>query len=115
MTQLLHIVTFSINGGLRRDDLRVAEAAALSRDHPQHISEILGWWCGFDTSTRADAWDFACVGQFASAETLERFHRHPHHQAGARAWRRLATWKVVDLEIEVGQSEASPLTNLVEG
>lgn len=97
---IIHVVVFKFLNGISWDDPRALQAERISLSHPQHISEILGWTAGRNSSSRPDAYDFGAIGHFANRDALRRYMIHPHHQRGVNAWGDLSTWIVVDIEQE---------------
>ncbi|MFG1643792.1 Dabb family protein [Amycolatopsis sp. NPDC049252] len=93
-----HIVCFRFKPGVTWDDPRAAEAEKITREHPDHITEIRSWSVGRNTTVRTIAYDFALVGRFHDREALERYMVHPDHRRGVRAWSELSTWVAVDLD-----------------
>jgi hypothetical protein len=93
-----HIVLFTLNEGVTRQDPRVAAAAELSKSHGGHITDILTWTTGFDVGRRGISADFAVSGTFADMGAVARYLDHPHHRLGVAAWSPLATWAVIDLD-----------------
>jgi hypothetical protein len=93
-----HIVCFRFLPGITWADPRAEAAERISREHPQHIAEILSWTVGRNTTSREVAHDFAVIGHFEDRAALERYQTHPDHQRGVRAWTELSTWVVVDLD-----------------
>ena len=95
-----HLVVFSFRAGISWDDPRSRAAELLTLEHPKNIPEIVTWFAGRNVTPRPDAGDFAVAGLFLDRAALQRYLVHPHHQLGVRAWRELATWAVVDLQVE---------------
>ncbi|MGJ7908017.1 Dabb family protein [Actinopolyspora sp. H202] len=93
-----HIVLFTLNANLTREDPRVLAAAEFSESHREHIPEILTWWTGFDTSCRQISADFAVIGTFRDMSAVDRYLDHPHHREGVATWSALASWTVIDLD-----------------
>ncbi len=97
---ITHLVLFKLEPGHLLTDAAVRRAIGTTAEHPGHIDQIRGWLHGPNTARRAQAeHDYALVAQFDDAHGLERFLQHPHHKAGAEAWRAVATWSVVDLDM----------------
>ncbi|MFI2259779.1 Dabb family protein [Streptomyces tubercidicus] len=96
---LRHVVLFKLSPGVDWDDPRAQRAEVATRNHPQHIAEILSWECGRNTADRPIAYDFALCGTFSDADAVNRYLRHPDHVSGVDLWRAIATWVVVDYEV----------------
>lgn len=95
-----HLVLFSLRAGVSWDDPRAGHAERITAEHPARIREILAWSSGRNITPRPEACDFAVAGLFLDRAALDRYLAHPHHRLGVRAWRELATWSVVDLDID---------------
>ena len=96
-SQLTHVVAFTLNPDVSRDDPRAQVAAAITAGHPATIPEIATWACGWDTSRRPDSADFLVVSTFDTAGDYDVFQVHPDHQRGKNAWKQIATWTVADI------------------
>jgi len=95
-----HTVLFKFRPGISWEDPRVERAEQITRALPIHIPEIKNWWVGRNIAKRENAYDLVLQGDFADQEALARYLTHPEHQRGVAAWRELATWVVVDAEID---------------
>ena len=93
-----HIVLFTLNPDVSREDPRVLAAAELSESHREHVPDILTWWTGFDAGRREISADFAVIGTFTDMSAVARYLDHPHHRQGVVAWSALASWTVIDLD-----------------
>jgi hypothetical protein len=91
-----HLVLFKFHDGIDWTDARAQQAEQVTRGHPAHIPEILGWEVGRNVSDRSQAYDFALIGTFADQTAVTRYLCHQDHQRGVRMWRDIATWVVAD-------------------
>ncbi|CAM3595690.1 Dabb family protein [Dermacoccus barathri] len=96
-SQLTHVVAFTLNPDVSRDDPRAQVAAAITGGHPATIPEIATWVCGWDTGRRPDSADFLVVSTFDTPGDYDIFQVHPDHQRGKNAWKQIATWAVADI------------------
>jgi hypothetical protein len=91
-----HLVLFKLNDGVGKDDERaVAGAEAFSKLGPV-IPELREWECGWNTTVRDIAYDFAINSLVDDREALAAYLGHPAHQAAAGLWREFATWVIAD-------------------
>jgi hypothetical protein len=93
-----HLVLFKLNDGVGRDDPRVVEGDAAFRALGGIVDDLRFWECGWNTSDRPIAYDFAINSAVEDADALKRYLEHPAHQAGVALWREFATWVVADYE-----------------
>jgi len=96
---LMHIVMFTLRNPWNWSSPEALNAERATRAHPNHISEIKGWSCGRNTTTRDIAADFVVIGLFKNREDLNSYIIHPDHQRGVIKWKLIADWKVVDIEL----------------
>ncbi|ELN4740961.1 Dabb family protein [Pseudomonas aeruginosa] len=108
---ILHLVFFKFHEPFQWCDDEVIDAEASTRQHPLHIREILGWACGRNISPRNRAVDFAVMGLFDNQDALSAFLIHPNHQQGVSKWQKIASWQVVDLDIESDTTKFFGLIN----
>ncbi|KTT63275.1 stress responsive protein [Pseudomonas oryzihabitans] len=97
---ILHLVFFKFYEPFHWCDDEVIDAEASTRQHPLYIKEILGWACGRNVSSRNRAMDFAVMGLFESQDSLSEFLVHPDHKKGVSKWQKVASWQVVDIDVE---------------
>ena len=109
---ILHLVFFKFHEPFQWCDSEVLEAEAATRGHPHRISEIAGWACGRNISVRKRAMDFVVMGLFESQEELSSFLIHPDHQDGVLMWQKIASWQVVDIDIN---SDTTQWSGLLDG
>ncbi|AUG78366.1 hypothetical protein CFP65_3576 [Kitasatospora sp. MMS16-BH015] len=94
-----HLVLFKLNDGVAKDDERaVAGAKAFDELGPQ-IPELREWECGWNTSERDIAYDYAVNSLVEDGAALQAYINHPAHQAAAGQWREFATWVIADIEV----------------
>ncbi|QBC45099.1 Dabb family protein [Iodobacter fluviatilis] len=96
---ILHLVLFKFHESFKWSDIEIIDAETTTRQHPSHISEILGWACGRNISSRIQAADFMVMGLFENQETLSAFIIHPNHHQGVLKWQKLSSWQVIDIDI----------------
>ncbi|MFF3909514.1 Dabb family protein [Streptomyces sp. NPDC001848] len=92
---------FKFKDGVSWSDFRAQEAEAATRQHPQHIPDIVNWQCGRNVADRLVAHDFALIGDFADRDAVARYLVHPDHVRGVELWRAIADWVVVDFEVDL--------------
>jgi hypothetical protein len=74
-----HVVMFRFAPGTTAEQReRIAEEL---RRLPAAIPEIAAYTVGTDAGLAEGNWDFAVVGDFASAEDWQAYRDHPAHQA----------------------------------
>ena len=112
---IFHLVAFKLNSSLQWCDKEVIEAEAATREHPKHISEIRGWLCARNISPREQAMDFVVMGLFENQEDLSAYLIHPKHQQGVQKWKKIANWKVVDIELGSDTTRFFGLLNALVG
>ena len=76
---LNHIVMMKFNPGVA--DARIRQLEHALDDLPNRIVEIQTYEFGPDVLHTDRSWDFALVSGFANLEALQRYQRHPAHQA----------------------------------
>lgn len=108
---ILHLVFFKFSEPFQWCDDEVIEAESSTRQHPLHISEILGWTCGRNISSRKQAMDFLVIGLFENQEALSAFIIHPNHQQGVLKWQKIASWNVLDVELDSDTTKFAGLLN----
>ncbi|MHB0774481.1 Dabb family protein [Halomonas sp. WWR20] len=108
---ILHLVVFKLNSPFQWCDDEVADAEASTREHPNHINEIRGWFCARNISPREQAMDFVVMGLFESLEDLSAYLSHSDHQQGVRKWKKIANWKVVDIDLGSDMTRCFGLLN----
>ncbi|GJF29143.1 Dabb family protein [Kitasatospora sp. NBC_01539] len=94
-----HLVLFKLVDGVSPEDPRaVAGAAAFAALGPQ-IPELREWECGWNTTVRDIAHDYAINSLVEDRDALQAYLTHPAHQAAAGQWREFATWVIADIEV----------------
>ena len=76
---LNHIVLMKFKPGVA--DARIRQLESTLDDLPNHIIEIQTYEFGQDVLHTDRSWDFALVSGFANLEAMQRYQRHPAHQA----------------------------------
>ena len=109
---ILHLVFFKFIEPYQWGDEEVIDAESTTHQHPLYIDESLGWACGRNISERAQAMDFVVMGLFENHTQLSAYLIHPDHMRGVEKWRRIATWSVVDVEVD---SQTSSFAGLLAG
>lgn len=109
---ILHLVFFKCIEPYQWGDEEVIDAELTTRQHPLHIDEIRGWACGRNISERAQAMDFVVMGLFEDHAKLSAYLIHQDHMRGVDKWQRIATWSVVDIEVD---SQTSSFAGLLAG
>lgn len=99
---ILHLVLFKFKGGFSWQSPIAVGAEAKSKDHPAHIKEILTWLTGRDISRRDVAADFIIAGLFKDQAALQSYLVHADHMEGVVLWREIATWQVIDIDMDAG-------------
>jgi hypothetical protein len=110
---ILHIVTFSFKEYWSWSSLEVIEAEKRTRNHPSHINQIKGWICGRNITNRSIASDFVVVGLFTNRKDLDEYLVHHDHREGVTKWKEVATWNVVDIDLEEDSSQITGALGLV--
>lgn len=93
-----HLVLFKLNEGVRRDEERVAAGARAFAELGDSIPEVASWECGWNVTDRPIAYDFAINSSVEDTGALQRYLKHPAHQAAVAPWSEFATWVVADYE-----------------
>jgi hypothetical protein len=93
-----HLVLFKLNEGVERDDPRAVAGAEAFFALGGRIEELHFWECGWNTTERPIAYDFAINSAVEDREALKRYLEHPAHQAAAAQWREFATWVIADYD-----------------
>ncbi|SHO58671.1 Dabb family protein [Vibrio quintilis] len=96
---ILHIVLFQFRTPWNWSARQAQEAELVTQNHPTHIDEIKGWFCGRNMTIRDIAADFVVLGLFNNTDELQSYIMHPDHQQGVKQWQALADWQVVDVEL----------------
>lgn len=96
---ILHLVIFKLNSPFQWCDDEVIDAEASTHQHPKHIKEISGWFCARNISFREQAMDFVVMGLFENQDDLSAYLIHPDHQQSVQKWRKIANWKVMDIDL----------------
>ncbi|AXI78746.1 Dabb family protein [Peterkaempfera bronchialis] len=95
-----HLVLFKLNDGVDREgDERVAAGAKAFEELGALIPELREWECGWNTTTRDIAYDFAINSLVDDRDALKAYLSHPAHQAAAAQWSEFATWVIADIEV----------------
>ncbi len=95
-----HLVLFKLNDGVDREaDERVATGVKAFQELGGRIPELREWECGWNTTARDIAYDFAINSLVDDREALGAYVSHPAHQAAAAQWREFATWVIADIEV----------------
>jgi hypothetical protein len=93
-----HLVLFKLNEGVGHDDPRAVAGAEAFFALGEQIEELRFWECGWNTTDRPIAYDFAINSAVEDRDALKRYLEHPDHQAAAAQWREFATWVIADYE-----------------
>jgi Stress responsive A/B Barrel Domain. len=95
-----HLVLFKLNDGVDREhDERVTAGAKAFAELGALIPELREWECGWNTTVRDIAYDYAINSLVADRDALGAYAKHPAHQAAAAQWREFATWVIADVEV----------------
>ncbi|MFJ1795106.1 Dabb family protein [Kitasatospora griseola] len=94
-----HLVLFKLNDGVGKDDPRALAGAKAFEELGALIPELREWECGWNTTERDIAHDFAINSLVEDRDALAAYLGHPAHQAAAGQWRSFATWVIADLEV----------------
>ncbi|MDH6123532.1 Dabb family protein [Kitasatospora sp. GP82] len=94
-----HLVLFKLNEGVSKDDERVLAGARSFEELGSLIPELREWECGWNTTERDIAYDYAINSLVADREALQAYIGHEAHQAAAARWREFATWVIADIEV----------------
>jgi hypothetical protein len=95
-----HLVLFKLNDGIDRDgDERVTLGAKAFAELGAQIPVLRGWECGWNTTARDIAYDYAINSLVDDREALHAYLTHPAHQAAAAQWGEFATWVIADIEV----------------
>ncbi|GAA2142904.1 Dabb family protein [Kitasatospora kazusensis] len=94
-----HLVLFKLNDGVTKDDERAVAGAKAFEELGSQIPELREWECGWNTTVRDIAYDYAINSLVDDRETLQAYLGHPAHQAAAGQWREFATWVIADVEV----------------
>ncbi|RPE42583.1 stress responsive alpha/beta barrel protein [Streptomyces sp. Ag109_O5-1] len=93
-----HLVLFKLGEGVERDDPRAVAGAEAFFSLGDQIEELRFWECGWNTTDRPIAYDFAINSAVEDRDALKRYLEHPAHQAAAAQWREFATWVIADYD-----------------
>ncbi|MBV2152984.1 Dabb family protein [Kitasatospora sp. SUK 42] len=94
-----HLVLFKLNEGVAKDEERVLAGAEAFAGLGEQIPELREWECGWNTTERDIAYDYAINSLVEDREALQAYLTHPAHQAAAGHWREFATWVIADIEV----------------
>ncbi|MFD9128902.1 Dabb family protein [Kitasatospora sp. NPDC059571] len=94
-----HLVLFKLNDGVAKDDERAVAGAEAFAGLGPVIPELREWECGWNTTDRDIAYDFAINSLVDDRAALASYLNHPAHQAAAGQWREFATWVIADIEV----------------
>ncbi|MEV4560614.1 Dabb family protein [Kitasatospora sp. NPDC049285] len=94
-----HLVLFKLNSGVAQDDPRAVAGAEAFAGLGALIPELREWECGWNTTDRDIAYDFAINSLVEDRDALAAYLGHPAHQAAAGQWREFATWVIADIEV----------------
>jgi hypothetical protein len=94
-----HLVLFKLNEGVGKDDERVLAGARAFDELGPLIPELREWECGWNTTERDIAYDYAINSLVADHDALQSYLLHEAHQAAAAQWREFATWVIADIEV----------------
>ncbi|MEE1828445.1 Dabb family protein [Streptomyces sp. BE20] len=94
-----HLVLFKLNEGVSKDDGRALAGAKAFEELGPVVPELREWECGWNTTERDIAHDYAINSLVEDREALQAYLTHPAHQAAAGQWREFATWVIADIEV----------------
>ena len=94
-----HLVLFKLNEGVAKDEQRVLAGAKAFEELGALIPELREWECGWNTTERDIAYDYAINSLVEDREALQSYLTHPEHVAAAQLWREFATWVIADFEV----------------
>ncbi|MFF2075279.1 Dabb family protein [Kitasatospora sp. NPDC058162] len=94
-----HLVLFKLNEDVAKDEQRVLAAAKAFDELGSLIPELREWECGWNTTERDIAYDYAINSLVEDRTALQAYLTHPAHQAAAGQWREFATWVIADIEV----------------
>ncbi|MEU4113482.1 Dabb family protein [Kitasatospora sp. NPDC028055] len=94
-----HLVLFKLDEGVAKDEPRVLAAAKAFEELGALIPELREWECGWNTTERDIAYDYAINSLVEDRTALQAYLTHPAHQAAAGQWREFATWVIADIEV----------------
>lgn len=94
-----HLVLFKLNEGVTKDDEQVVAGAKAFAELGALIPELREWECGWNTTVRDIAVDFAINSLVDDQASLDSYIAHPAHQAAAGQWRKFATWVIADVPV----------------
>ncbi|BFV58313.1 Dabb family protein [Kitasatospora sp. CMC57] len=94
-----HLALFRLNDGVTKDDPRALAGAKAFEELGGLIPELREWDCGWNTTERDIAYDYAINSKVEDREALAAYIGHPAHQAAAGQWREFATWVIADIEV----------------
>lgn len=94
-----HLVLFKLNEAVTKDDERAVTGARLFEELCSQVPELREWECGWNTTDRDIAYDFAINSLVEDRNALAAYANHPAHQAAAGHWREFATWVIADFEV----------------
>ncbi|MFJ1705470.1 Dabb family protein [Kitasatospora sp. NPDC088346] len=94
-----HLVLFKLNDGVSKDDARAVAGAEAFDGLGSLVPELREWECGWNTTDRDIAHDYAINSLVEDRDALQAYLGHPAHQAAAAQWREFATWVIADIEV----------------
>ncbi|MFJ9693200.1 Dabb family protein [Kitasatospora sp. NPDC101183] len=94
-----HLVLFKLDEGVAKDDERALAGAEAFAGLGPLIPELRAWECGWNTTERDIAYDYAINSLVEDRDALQAYLTHPAHQAAAGLWREFATWVIADIEV----------------
>ncbi|MFD7643041.1 Dabb family protein [Kitasatospora sp. NPDC059795] len=94
-----HLVLFKLNDGIAKDDPRALAGAKAFAELGAIVPELRAWECGWNTTERDIAYDYAINSLVEDRDALAAYLGHPAHQAAAGQWRAFATWVIADIEV----------------
>lgn len=94
-----HLVLFKLNEGVSKDEERALAGAKAFDALGSVIPELREWECGWNTTERDIAYDYAINSLVEDRDALQAYLTHPDHQAAAGLWREFATWVIADIEV----------------
>ncbi|MFB7905299.1 Dabb family protein [Kitasatospora sp. NPDC059146] len=94
-----HLVLFKLDEGVAKDEQRVLAAAKAFEELGALVPELREWECGWNTTERDIAYDYAINSLVEDRTALQAYLTHPAHQAAAGLWREFATWVIADIEV----------------
>lgn len=78
-----HLVLFKLNEGVAKDDERALAGAKAFSELGSLIPELRAWECGWNTTERDIAYDYAINSLVEDRDALQAYLTHLAHQAAA--------------------------------